>query len=113
MNNRTFYSPLVVECNSISEMLVAAGHTNNRFVIGSNGVHICISHATHYFVVLNEAYRERAMRWIQMHLKHLGYTFCEDILRLNREAILDTYRDMQKTIQRLPKPRHNDDLQRA
>ena len=95
MNNKIFYSPLMVECKSISEMLEKAGHSNNRLVIGLNGVHICISFTTHYFVVSNEAYRKDALRWMNKHLVHLGYTFDEDMSRLNREAIRDALCNMQ------------------
>lgn len=90
MMYNNFITPSMVECKSLREMFLQAGYSNNHLVLGTNGgVHICISHATHYYVVLDEAYREKAMRWMQQHIKHLGRESSDNWRNLNREAVLD------------------------
>ena len=62
-------NPLMVECANVAVMRELSNYSNNSMTIGKNGVQICISHNTHYFVVLDEAYRARAMRWMLKHIK--------------------------------------------
>ena len=80
MKKTQIYS-LIIECKSIAEMNMLSNWSNNRLVLGRNRyVTICISGVKHYFVLHDESCRERAMRWMEKHVKLVWHDLCGDDL---------------------------------
>ena len=66
---KTSFDSLIIECANVAEMRELSNGAK-QFPIGGLQAKavIAVSGMMHYFVLIDENYRERAMRWLNKHL---------------------------------------------